>query len=336
MRFRLTILCVFWLLPVQAQVGGTAAYRFLDLTTSPKVAALGGEWIAGEAVADPALAFYNPAQLDSASDRHLSLNYIHYMADIHFGYAAYAQSFRNIGVFAAGMHYVNYGKFTEADMTGDIIGSFSAAEYAFSLTGSLILPWLDSTITVGVNLKPVLSVLEQYSSFGLLSDVGVVYRHPNHLTNMALVIKNIGGQITTYAQGRERVPFEVQLGVSHQLQDAPFCFSMVLQHLERLRMGYNENSNDENSAKHGFSLYADEMMRHIVFGVECTPFRGLILRGGYNYQRRQEMKVASHPGVVGFSWGAGIHLSRFHIDYAYSKWHLAGASNHFAITVDLR
>jgi hypothetical protein len=47
------------------------------------------------------------------------------------------------------------------------------------------------------------------------------------------------------------------------------------------------------------------------------------------------MKVASQPGIVGFSFGLGIHVSRFHIDYARSAWHLAGASNHFSISVNL-
>jgi hypothetical protein len=314
-----------------AQVGGTSTYQFLDLTPSPQVAALGGELIATPD-ANPALAFYNPALLDSASNNYVSLNYVHFFAGINFGYAAYARSYRQNN-FAVGIHYVNYGRFTEADMLGMITGSFTAAEYAFNLTYSRRLPWLDSTLTVGANLKPLLSVFERYSSYGLLADAGVTYRHPNKLLTAALVVRNMGTQLTTYAEsGREPVPFEVQLGLSQQLQHAPFRLSLVIQHLES-RLG--DGMNDEGEARHGISLYADELMRHIVLGVECLPFKGLVLRGGYNYQRRQEMKAPARTGMVGFSWGAGIHVSRFHIDYARSRWHLAGASNHFAISVDL-
>jgi hypothetical protein len=332
------LIYVFYVLcsaQIQAQVGGSATYGFLNLTPSPQVAALGGKVIAVPD-ANPALAFYNPALLDSTANNYMSLDYVNYMAGINFGYAAFSRSYQNIGNFAVGIHYVNYGKFTEANEMGIITGSFTAAEYAFNLTYSRCLPWLDSSLTAGFNMKPLLSVFERYSSYGLLGDVGITYRHPHQLFTAAMVVRNIGGQLTTYAEGgREAVPFELQLGLSQKLQYAPFRFSLVMQHLERLRLGYSNTATDETQAKSGFSLYADELMRHIVLGAECLPFRGLVLRAGYNYHRRQEMKVPSRTGMVGFSWGAGIHVSRFHIDYARSKWHLAGASNHFSIHIDL-
>jgi hypothetical protein len=315
-------------------------YGFLNLTPSPQVAALGGKVIA---VPDgnPALAFYNPALTDSASDRRLSLDYVKYPAGINFGYAAYARSYPHAGTFAAGIHYVNYGSFTEADMTGIITGSFTAAEYAFNFTYSRPLPPYDGRLTAGVNVKPLLSVFERYSSYGLLVDLGVTYRHPDRLFTAAVVLRNMGGQITAYAGNRrEAVPFEIQAGMSQQLQHAPFRFSLTLQHLERLRLGTDgerggASAEEENVAKKGIGLYADELMRHVVLGVECMPFRGLILRGGYNYHRRQEMKAPSRTGMVGFSWGAAIHLSRFRVEYARSIWHLAGASNHFSICIDM-
>ncbi len=329
----------------QAQVGGTTTYSFLDLTPTPQVAALGGK-VNAISDANPSLAFYNPALLDSTSNRNLSLNYVNYMAGINFGYVAYSQSYKGIGSFAAGIHYINYGDFTEADMSGIILGKFTAAEYAFNLSYSRFLPWLDSTLTVGVNVKPLLSVFERYTSYGLLADLGITYRHPEQLFTAAFVIRNMGGQLTAYSDGgREPVPFEIQLGISQRLQHAPFRFSLLVQHLERLRLGYNgENNNttsttsqptQEDDTKSGVGLFADELMRHILLGVECFPFQGLSLRAGYNYNRRQDLKVSSHTGMVGFSWGIGIHISRFHVDYARSKWHLAGASNHFSINVDL-
>ncbi|MDR0715116.1 MAG: type IX secretion system protein PorQ [Bacteroidales bacterium] len=317
---------------LRAQPGGESTYGFLNLTPSPQAAALGGK---PNAIPDesPAAAFYNPALLDSASDNYFALNYVHYFADINFGYAAYAHSYGHHH-FAAGVHYVNYGRFTEADMTGAITGSFTAAEYAFNLTYSHPLPWLDGALTAGVNLKPLLSVFERYSSVGLLADAGFTYRHPGRLFLAALVVRNMGAQLTTYADnGREKVPFEIQLGFSHRLQYAPFRFSLVAQHLEsRLGGGILPKGEKE---KTGVGLYADEAMRHLILGIECFPFKGLILRGGYNYHRRQEMKVLSYTGTTGFSWGVGIRISRFHIDYARSRWHLAGSSNHFAVNIDL-
>ena len=56
---------------------------------------------------------------------------------------------------------------------------------------------------------------------------------------------------------------------------------------------------------------------------------------GYNYKRRQEMKVVVRPGMVGFSWGFGLRISKFHIAYGRSSYHLAGGTNHFSLTTNL-
>ena len=339
---------VFFLHPspsiLYAQAGGNATYSFLDLTPSAQVAALGGK-VNAVTGSDPSLAFYNPALLDSTANGCLSLNFVNHFAGINFGYVAYSRSYRGIGNFAAGIHYINYGNFTGADESGLLTGNFSAAEYAFNFSYSRFLPWLDSALVVGCNVKPLLSVFERYSSYGLLADLGVTYRHPDRFFTAALVLRNMGGQLTPYSDGgREPVPFEIQLGLSQQLQHAPLRFSLVAQHLERLRLSYNrinphlapgQTPMKEEDLKKGFDLILDETMRHLLLGVECFPFQGLTLRAGYNYNRRQEMKVNTRPGMVGFSWGLGIHILRFHIDYARSTWHLAGASNHFSISVDL-
>ena len=330
---------------LHSQVGGTATYSFLNLTPSAQVAALGGK-VNAVPGSDPSLAFYNPALLDSTANQYLSLNFVNLFAGINFGYAAYSRSYHGIGNFAAGIHYINYGKFTGADESGLLTGNFTAAEYAFNFTYSRFLPWLDSALLIGINVKPLLSVFERYTSYGLLADLGITYRHPDQLFTAALVLRNMGGQLTPYADGgREPVPFEIQLGISQRLQHAPFRVSLLVQHIERLRMGYNKINHNpapgqtpvkEEDLKKGFDLALDETLRHLIVGVECFPFHGLTLRASYNYNRRQEMKVTTRPGMVGFSWGMGIHLSRFHIDYARSSWHLAGASNHFSVGVNFR
>ena len=333
----------FLIYSLSAQVGGTVTYSFLDLTASAQVASFGGK-VNAVPGADPTLAFYNPGLLDSTSNNYLSLNFVNLFAGINFGYAAYSRSYQNFGNFAAGIHYVNYGKFTEADESGLITGVFYAAEYAFSFTYSRFLPWLDSTLVMGVNVKPLLSVFERYTSYGLLADAGITYRHPNQLFTAALVLRNMGGQLTPYSDGgREPIPFEIQLGFSQKLRYAPFRFSMVLQRLERPRLGYNKaNLNPapgeklvrEEDLKKGFDLVLDETLRHILVGIECFPFQGLTIRAGYNYNRRQEMKIETRPGMTGFSWGLGVNMSRFQIDYARSIWHLAGATDHISLSVN--
>ncbi|MCK7539063.1 MAG: hypothetical protein MZV63_53105 [Marinilabiliales bacterium] len=69
------------------------------------------------------------------------------------------------GTFAAGVSFISYGSFTEADIAGNITGTFTAAEYAFNIIWSYRI---DTSFTVGINIKPVLSNLERYFSAGHL------------------------------------------------------------------------------------------------------------------------------------------------------------------------
>ena len=72
-----------------AQVGGKYAYQFLNLTTSPRMAALGGKNITNYDY-DPTQALVNPATINPSMDNHLSVNYVNYIGDVNYGSAAYA------------------------------------------------------------------------------------------------------------------------------------------------------------------------------------------------------------------------------------------------------
>ena len=60
-------------------------------------------------------------------------------------------------------------------------------------------------------------------------------------------------------------------------------------------------------------------MRHLIFGIEFIPLDNFYLRAGYNYQRRQELKISNRTAMVGFSWGFGIRISKFHLSYGTGK-----------------
>jgi hypothetical protein len=214
--------------PLLSQTGGDNVYEFLNLTHSGLVASLGGTNVS-LLTGDLNMAYYNPALLRSSMDKSLAINYVNYFAGINYGMTMYSRSFPSVGNFAAGLTYLNYGSFRETDESGNITGTFSAAEYAFSLIYSRNI---DSLFTVGINLKPVLSHLEKYTSFGAAFDIGAAYHSHNNLFSAGLVIRNAGLQITLYrGEVREKLPFEIQAGVSQRLAHAPFRFSLTLRHL---------------------------------------------------------------------------------------------------------
>ena len=287
--------------------------------------------------------FHNPSLLNPSMDQHLVFNYVGYFDGIKYGYASYARDFKKTGTFAAGMHYSNYGTFTAANEMGVITGEFRAAEYALNLIYSRKI---DSLISVGVNVKPVYSNLETYNSFGVSTDIGITYYNPDRLFGVAVVLKNLGTQIIKYYEGanRENLPFEIQAGVSQKLQHAPFRFSLTLQHLQKYDLTYEstiDNSNiydplnGEKVGKNKMETFGDKLMRHAIIGMEFLPGENFYVNLGYNYQRRQELKAGISPGMVGFSWGFGLKVKKYRFSYGRSTYHLAGASNHFSLSVNL-
>jgi hypothetical protein len=326
---------------LNAQPGGKA-FQFLEMTNSARVAALGGKAVA-ISDDDLNLPFHNPSLLTSNMHNNLVLNYVDYFAGINYGYASYSRSYDNIGNFAIGIHYLNYGNFTGADEIGVKTGDFRAADYAINLIYSR---QLDSLLTVGVNLKPIYSNLETYSSFALALDAGITYYNPDNLFTASFVIKNLGTQLTTfYPNGdSEPLPFEILLGVSKKLKHAPFTFYFVAEHLEKLDLTYQTDEEKKREIdpftgepvkEDKLNEFLDKAMRHIIIGTQLNITENFVLRFGYNYRRRQEMKIDSKIGTVGFSWGVGIKIYKFHLSYARSAFHQAGSPNYFSLNMNV-
>lgn len=323
------------------QFGGNSTYQFLNLTTSARVNALGGNQVSSTDSIELGMAYYNPSLLHSAMNSRLSINYVDYISDIRAGFALYAFDLPKIGTFAAGMHYLNYGKFIAADEMGTITGNFSAADYALNLMYSRAV---SSKIRVGANLKPIYSKYESYNSLGIAVDLGVTYIDSAGLFSASLVARNMGAQLTTYVKGdlseRENLPFDLQLGFSQRLSHAPFRFSLTLQNLTDWELTdkstWDYDNSDEDDYVAGKSDNAlRQFFRHAVLGVEFLPSENVIVGVGYNYQRRRELSVSESAGAVGFSGGITIKVSKFRISYALAKYHLAGISNTFSVTTQL-
>lgn len=320
----------------KAQIGGESTYQFLELTNSARIAALGGVQIALNDSTDLNLPYHNPSVLNENMNQKVLVNYVNYLADINYGYASYSKSYDGIGNFAVGMHYINYGKFQEATESGELTGlTFKAAEYALNLIYSNQY----KRIKYGVNLKPIFSSFESYSSFGIAADFGVNYTSRKGNTTFAMVARNVGTQITTYYEDgdRESIPFNLQLGISRRLSHAPVVLSATLQNLNNWDLSTPEEDPEfslENVYEKEES-FGKQFMRHLVLGIEILPHENFILRAGYNYQVRQELKFDEKASTVGFSAGFGLKMKRFRLDYGISRFHLAGSSNLFSLAFNL-
>jgi len=320
------------------QIGGTAIWEFLNFPTSARVASLGGANISLQD--DLNMAFYNPALLNSDMNNHFAINYVAYFADISISSFAFAHHWDKWGTFDVNLINMNYGKFIAADEQGNITGDFRATEYSVELGWS---KKIDSSFSVGLNIKQISSVLETYHSYGIAADLGLNYYSPVYLLSTSLVIKNTGYQIETYeGNNHEPLPFEIQLGITKKLAHAPFRVSITATHLEKFDMTYTITDPNATSQILGSApqqsqwlTFADKAMRHLVFGVELVPIKNFFFNMGYNYQRQKEMSIDTKGGFVGFSWGFGLKLYKFNVSYGRASYSLAGASNHFSISTNL-
>jgi hypothetical protein len=149
-----------------------------------------------------------------------------------------------------------------------------------------------------------------------------------------MVIKNIGYQVTSYAgEPHQKLPFEIQAGVSQRLTHAPFRFSFTLRHLEKYDLTYQYNESSAPVSKKVSSGFLENAMRHAIIGVELIPHKNFYLSAGYNYQRRRELQIESKVSTVGFSWGFGINTSVLNIEFGRATYHLAGSSNSVSLVL---
>lgn len=334
-KFVFVITLVFLSLFSIAQVGGTYTFAFLNLPNSAKISALGGYNVS---LKNQNVIFNNPSLMDSSTSNNLNFSYVNYFAGIKWGYSSYTFSPTNIGNFAVGIQYINYGDFIAADDIGNITGNFNAADYVFTALWSL---QVDSFWSVGISLKPILSNYESYSSYGIASDFGLNYLSKDENFSAGLVFRNIGRQIKPYtADNFEPLPFDIQLGFTQNLAHAPFRFSLLVHHLNKFNLGYSIPQEEnyllvslDTKTKVGEIL--DLSLRHFIFGVELVPAKSFYIAIGYNYQRRQELKLETIAGLSGFSAGLGLNLKKFSFNYGIARYHMAGSSQNFTISLNM-
>ena len=127
--------------------------------------------------------------------------------------------------------------------------------------------------------------------------------------------KNLGGQIKAYEDDFEKIPVDVQLGVSKKLGNAPLSFSASLS---------------------GLNDWDGGLKNHLAIGAGVLLSSNMYIAGGYNFRRSNEMSIAedeeesSHG--AGLSLGGGLQLQRLKLNVAYAKYHVSTSSLLFNVT----
>lgn len=282
------------------------AYNFLRVPISAHAAALGGDNVT-IIEDDPSLAFSNPALLSSVSDKSINLNFMTYMAGATTASASFNRIIKQKASVAVMAQYMDYGKMKEVDQNNVQTGEFSAKDIVLSGVFSYIL---GDRIVGGITAKVINSYISSYSSWAVGVDLGLNYYDPDREWSVSLVAKNLGGQLKAYDNEYEKMPLDVQAGVSKRFAALPFRVSLTL-------VGLND--------------WDTKFMNHLVAGVDIILSQQFYVAAGYNFRRADEMTLlrgtddeSNH--MAGLSFGGGLQLERFKLQLAYGKYHVSSSS----------
>ena len=322
-------------LAVAQPFGGQRVFSFLDLPTHARVAALGGQ-VATATSPDGAYHLNNPALADSVKGNDLSISLMPYLAAAKYYTLQYGLPIQSKGKWAAGLQYLSYGQFNLTDPAGHPLGTFSANDYALSLTHART----EGNFTLGATIKAVGSSIETYSAFGILADVGGVWRHPKQDLTFGLVAKNVGYLLKNYGPADASLPFDLQAGVTVKPQYAPIRLTVTAHHLQRFDISYNDPSLNIRYDLSGNPIptaisAGEKIARHLSVGAELLISRNVHLLVGYNHQKHQEGKLATGGGGAGVSFGVSVQARGFQLTYGrFSSIPTAGTSQ-LSVRVDL-
>jgi hypothetical protein len=325
---------------LEAQAGGRGSFRFLHLPMSARTTALGGLHVSS-AHNDASIAAMNPALLDADMHSRLSFNHQFYFAGVQHGYFSYAHHHARTNMtFHTGFQFVSYGELRQFDEFEQDFGTFKAGEYAWYIGASKTIY---ERLRVGLNVKMINSAIENYSSFGIGTDLAALYHVEEDRLQIGFVISNLGAVLSRYNKDiRQHMPYDVRLGLTKRLPKAPFSVSVTAHHLHRWNLLYENPELDNNNlfepreTKKRFD-WLENTFRHLNFATEIFIGKkeNFIIRVGYNHMRRRDMTVQGFRSIAGVSGGFGLRIKKFTIDYGFGTYHLAGSAHHFSISTNL-
>lgn len=321
---------------VWAQIGGTTAYPFLNVTSSPRPAGLAQASLAS-VDGDIQYAWINPALLRDEHENQIGLSYLSLPGGLNAAEASYGFGWKERGTVMAGFRYFDYGTFQGTDITGTPTGEFRASDQLLQLGYSY---FLDSNWQFGLSTKLINSVYETYSSFGVAFDVSALYQIPRSRFAFALIARNAGVQLTTYAGERDPLPFELAFAVSNRFEHLPFRWTVQIENLQRWDLTYFDPNGVARDPITGEETYdepgfGDMLLRHFSVSGELILGKRINLQLGYSFRHAAEMRVATRRSSAGLTFGLGLKLSKFQINYANRIVHVAGRMHHIGLMFDL-
>jgi len=305
---------------------GNAIYNFLSLPYSSKITALGGVNISSLGD-DVGMAMYNPSLLTPSMDKTIALSVKPFFAGIQ------QYDFMNVEywekkkiTWATGVHYMNYGNIKMTDFAGNEIGTMRPSDYAvqFSAASDYI-----QHFSIGASIKFIHSNYGLYKSSGMAMDVALKYLSENQLNQGSILVNNMGVQFNN-GHSQQELPFNLIIGFSKKLENAPLQFSLTADRLSVWNNVYFDpvyaQSQGDVSPNH-----LQNFINHLTIGAELSIGKQFDFDLGYNFIRRYDLNIQNQSnGLNGFATGFGIKLERMNLQYGTSFFQ-QNSYHHFTV-----
>lgn len=303
-------------LAAQAQsLGGATVFNFLKVPGTAQLTALGGVNVS-QLGNDISMGMHQPAFYNEAMQGLYSFNFNSGPGGLkNYTVSGAGYHKRSKTMIAAGLQFLDYGSITQTNEAGLELGVIRPVDYALQVSASrqYLSRW-----RYGVTLKWIQSNYGIYRSNAVALDAGLTYTDTVNKWQAGLLLRNMGAQLKVYqGSSRSSLPFDMQLGISKRLLNAPLQFSATLHHLHQFNIRYSDSTLD--GAVEASGNFGDKLFRHVVLAAQVFVEERVELSIGYNYLRRKELNIGSSGnGLNGFSVGLGIHARKFQLRYARS------------------
>ncbi len=295
---------------------GTATGQFLDINMQTRNMAMGNA--ATSLVGGAGAVLINPAGLVDFKDNSRFDTYVSYLkwpADISLGSLGAAYKLNAASAVSISAVYVNYGD--ELRTTPDLpFGDdyFSMSSYSIGLSYSR---YLTNKFSIGATIKNVSESFDGSGYSQIAYDMGTMYRTGYKNIRIAMSILHFSKEATfsgkflnysdavKYATNDSSafeswpLPMTFRTGISMDVYDTK---DMTV--TAALDMIHSNNANE---------LYGA--------GVELNYMKNFFLRSGFQFG----------TDIYGLTFGGGVSLSKFSIDYAFNTMDYFGGRHRFSL-----
>jgi len=299
-------------------IGGRVAFNFLKLSSDPMLTGAGSinsSYITNEV----GLTANNPSLLHPAVSGQLLISFSSFLKGVKSYSATGAYYNRKTNtIFGGHINFIDYGSITQTDASGMSYGHFRPIDFVIQLEAART--YLENW-SYGVSLKIINSIYNQYKASGIAFDVGILYRDSIHNFSASMLSKNMGFQVKNFNGENEDLPFDIQVGITKRLQNAPLGISLTAYHINKFNLTYNDtvfNIENGNLEKHPA---LNNILNHFVIAGHIYLSKNLEAVVGYNHLRRMELNTGlSGNGLNGFSSGINLSFQNLQVLYARSVY----------------